>query len=322
VTNKLYLLSKDGAMSKVLGTVLLFSALVGYTACVQEVIIDLPESPPMLVAVSHFKPGEPFYVRVTRTQSIYADQTAAEVPDPLDVSVSTGGQFLDKLRKVVIQGKTYWESRDLVQPGVTYKLTVRKPGMGLLTAEGHAPHHVPLKPVVVSGTNIEEFTLVDGTHARRIPLELRLAQLPDKNRYFGFAIRHQTYATPDGSGPQLGGELQMENTFFSTDGRTSALLYPIAEPIILVDESFWNGPDPVIRLDLIIPIRSEMEAPRLVTVEWRTLSEDFYRYHLSLTRQINTPPLSAPDAIYNNVRNGFGTFSGYAAKIDTVLEIR
>lgn len=295
---------------------------VGFAACIQEVVIDLPEAPPMLVAVSHFKPGEPFYVRVTQTQSIYATQAPEEVPDPLDVSVSTGGQFLDKLRKVTVEGVPYWVSRDLVKPGVSYKLTVRKHGMGLLTAEGHVPDHVPLQPVVVYGNSITELTLADGTHARRIPLELRPKQMPEKNRYFGFQVRHQIAVQSDGSGPQMGGEFRMVNTFFNTDGRTSALLYSIAEPIILVDESFWNSPDPVIRLDLVIPMLTEMEAPHLITVEWRTLSEDFYRYHLSLTRQTNIPPFSAPDAVYNNVQNGFGTFSGYTSKVDTVLEIR
>jgi hypothetical protein len=53
--------------------------------------------------------------------------------------------------------------------------------------------------------------------------------------------------------------------------------------------------------------------PSKLLIEWRTLSEEFYRYHLSLSRQGNLAlPFNDPDAVYNNVSGGFGNFSGYS----------
>ena len=53
-------------------------------------------------------------------------------------------------------------------------------------------------------------------------------------------------------------------------------------------------------------------------MEWRTLSEEFYKYHLSVDRQGNNLPLSDPDAVYNNVSGGYGNFSGYSVRVDTI----
>ncbi|MBL7776183.1 MAG: DUF4249 family protein, partial [Saprospiraceae bacterium] len=71
-------------------------------------------------------------------------------------------------------------------------------------------------------------------------------------------------------------------------------------------------------LDAIIPFNPAYERPRRLFVEWRTLSEDFYRYHLSLARQGNNIPWSDPDALYNNIQGGYGNFSGFSLSGDTI----
>ncbi|MFN4256749.1 MAG: DUF4249 family protein, partial [Saprospiraceae bacterium] len=81
----------------------------------------------------------------------------------------------------------------------------------------------------------------------------------------------------------------------------------------------WSDNDPTLSLDAIIPFQPGRERPTHLFVEWRTLSEEFYRYHLSLARQGGNLPLSDPDAVFNNVNNGYGNFSGYSVGHDTLL---
>jgi hypothetical protein len=97
-----------------------------------------------------------------------------------------------------------------------------------------------------------------------------------------------------------------------------SLLHNIPEPVVLINEKFWSNNRRTIFLDALIPFDPQTERPRRIFVEWRTLSEEFYRYHLSLARQGDNLPLSDPDAIFNNIQGGLGNFSGYAVSVDTL----
>ncbi|MFZ4634172.1 MAG: DUF4249 family protein [Saprospiraceae bacterium] len=289
--------------------------------CAREVMIDLPETPPRIVAISHFEPGQSFKVRVTISQSLNATGDP-EAPTDADVSLSSNGLFLDKLRARYINDKLYWVSKLIAKPNVPYTLTVRVPGRPTVEAKSIVPTHRPLQPIKVSQEEITYDTLTDGTLARRMALELRVKDLPSENRYFAFNIQHVTDVL-NVEGPEPFVEYSYTaNSLFVADGRTSSLLYNISEPVVLIDAEFWNTSDQVLRLDALIPYKPETEAPQRVLIEWRTLSEEFYKYHLSLARQGNNLPLSDPDAVFNNVVDGYGNFSGYTMSLDTVVELR
>jgi len=291
------------------------------SGCAREVMIDLPDAPRRIVAISHFEPGQSFKVRVTLSQSLSATGDP-EAPTDADVSLSSNGLFLDKLRARTINNKLYWVSKLIAKPNVPYTLTVRVPGRPTVEANCTVPTHRALQPLKVSQDEVRYDTLTDGTVARRMALELRVKDLPAQNRYFAFNIQH-VIDVLNVEGPEPLVEYSYTaNSLYVADGRTSSLLYNISEPVVLIDAEFWNTNDQVLRLDALIPYKPETEAPQRVLIEWRTLSEEFYKYHLSLARQGNNLPLSDPDAVYNNVLDGYGNFSGYTVSIDTVVELR
>ncbi len=92
----------------------------------------------------------------------------------------------------------------------------------------------------------------------------------------------------------------------------------IPEPITLIHANYWRDNRKTLFLDVVIPFKPENERPHRVFIEWRTLSAEFYNYHLSLSRQGGNLPLSDPDALYNNVENGYGNFSGFSKVIQTI----
>lgn len=294
--------------------------LVLMMRCASEVIIDLPDEDPRIVAVSHFTDGEPINVRVTISQPIYASGEP-ETPIKADVSISTGGLFLDKLRSVYDEfGGLYWESRDLAETGETYSLVVRIPGMETIEAQSYVPYHSGLRPMEIKQEDIRIVDLDETRKAYRIPLELRLERLPKEKRYFAFRLRHETdvYEIVDGE-PVFHHSYQTDSTYFIADGRTLSLLHNLVEPVVLINENLWDGSNHSLQIEALIPFRETIEKPRRILVEWRTLSEEFYKYHLSLARQGNNQPLNDPDAVYNNVLNGFGNFSGYSVSSDTIF---
>ncbi|HUR30086.1 MAG TPA: DUF4249 family protein, partial [Saprospiraceae bacterium] len=54
-----------------------------------------------------------------------------------------------------------------------------------------------------------------------------------------------------------------------------------------------------------------------VFIELRSITEDYYKYHSSLTRQliVRQDPFAEPVTIYNNIEGGYGNFSGFSPDI-------
>lgn len=288
--------------------------------CAQEVYIDLPEEETKLVSICHFTTGETFKIKVSLSRQVY-DSGDPVVPDNVDITLAKEGAFIDKLFKVTTDnGEIYWESRDLAEPGVNFSITARVDGVKEISASSSVPAFYALSPIRIHPDSISETALGDGRMLLSIPLELHLDHLPTAKPFFAFSIRHDLDV-----GEYIDGEWVSDFTYeglptnYSADGRTLALLYDLSEPVVLINEKYWSDDHNTLYLDAKIPYKpSENKRPQRLYVEWRTLSEEFYKYHLSIARQGNNLPLSDPDAVYNNVENGYGNFSGYSVAVDTI----
>jgi Domain of unknown function (DUF4249) len=291
--------------------------------CSREVTITLPEEAPKTVVVCHFKPENKFFVQLSRSQSVFSSNEF----DILDsneckATLSIDGLFWDRLKFKydAESGEYFWVSRKTPLVGIPYTIAVQVPGNPLVEATSKVPNFFPIDQQKLSAGTPYTIPLPDGTFALRVPLEIKLQELPAQNRYFAFQLIHSTNVYRN-----IGGQVEFDysyqaNSSFTTDGRTLALLNDIsaAEPVVLVNQNFWDADHSTIRLDAIIQYKSGTEKPSQLVIEWRTLSEEFYKYHLSLSRQGNNSPLNDPDAVFNHVKNGYGNFSGYSVSYDTL----
>lgn len=285
-----------------------------FLQCAREVTIDIPEAETKAVVICHFSPGQPFRVNIGISQPIY-DNEDPEVPENVDVKIAKEGIFLDKLYQATDDfGNTYWESRDLAESDRPYSITVRVNDLPLATAESAIPVFSPIHAVQIDPARVTQTNLSDGRRLMTIPLVLRLRDLPADKRYFAFYFKHDI-VTSDGT------TFEGLPTNYTADGRTLSLLHDIAEPAVLINEKFWSDGRDSLALNAVIPYNpANSEKPGRLYIEWRTLSEQFYQYHLSVDRQGNNLPLSDPDAVYNNIDGGYGNFSGYSVEIQ-VLDI-
>lgn len=286
--------------------------------CVRETSIDLPDFPTKIVALSHFTIGQPIRVEVSLSQSL-TDAGDPVIPFNADVTIAVGGKFLDKLFRVTDDGgRIYWESRDTVQPHTEYTLSVRIGGLDPIEAQSVTPKPVLLEPGGIDTAGIRQTELPDGTLAMRLPIEINLAELPATERYFAFALKHEIEIFEIVDGERVPDEYYEADSKFLADGRTLALVYDTPEKVVLIDQNYWSTGEKKMTLDAIIPFNPNYERPRRLFIEWRTLSDDFYRYHLSLARQGYNSPLTDPDALFNNIKGGYGNFSGYSLSRDTL----
>jgi hypothetical protein len=299
-------------------TLLLFLLPLLTWCCVREANIKLPEQPTKIVAVSHFSPGQPVQVEVSLSQSL-TDAGDPVIPFNADVTIAVQGKFLDKLFRVTDDGgRIYWESRDLVESNTEYALAVRIAGLDPIDAQSSAPDPVLLTDTQIDTTGMRIIELADGKLAMRVPLEITVDALPQEHRFFAFGLKHEIEIFEIIDGEPVPDEYYEASSKFLADGRTLALVYDTPEKVVLIDQNFWDDASQTIRLDVLIPFDPAYERPRRIFIEWRTLSEDFYRYHLSLARQGNNIPLNDPDALFNNIKGGYGNFSGYSLSGDTI----
>ena len=292
-----------------------------FLRCAREVIIDLPEQPAKLVAVCHFTDGQNFRLKVSSSQAVNDGSEPVFLTSMVDARLSVNGQFFDRLKPdtTVTNEITYWISNrtQKAESGLVYSLSVRVPGYPQIQSSSKIPAMADLEPIVLGGGDISVIPLADGMSELRVPLELRVKSLPAKDHFFAFNLTHETEVYETLVPPVLD-FTEEGQTNFLTDGRTFSLLHDIPEPVVLINENYWAEDLRVLYLVARIPFDPKHERPRRIFIEWRTLSEQFYRYHLSLSRQGSNLPFSDPDAVYNNIGGGYGNFSGYADTIYTV----
>jgi len=280
--------------------------------CVREVSIDLPEQPTKIVVISHFTNGEPMQVEVSFSQSL-TDVGDPEIPIVADVTMAVQGKFADRLtRRMDDGGRIFWQGRDALAIGTEYSLTVRIGGLETAEAISKVPAPVNLEGVRIDTSRMQLIDVSDGKLALRVPIEITMAGVPAENRFFAFGLRHEIEIFEWINGERVPDEYYETDTKFLADGRTLALIYDTPEKVVLVNENFWSAGRKTLAVDAIVPFDPTYEQPRRIQVEWRTLSEEFYRYHLSLARQGNNIPLNDPDALYNNIMGGYGNFSGFS----------
>jgi len=295
-----------------------------FVRCAREVIIDLPEEPAKLVAVCHFTEGQNFRVKISLSKpvnDVSEPDFLQSMVGEIEPTLSVNGQFWDRLKPDTTDTDeiTYWESNrfQLAESEVEYSFSLRISGYPPILSSSKIPKRVELDPIVLGSGDITVVQLSDGMSELRVPLELRLKEVPEGAHYFAFNLTHETQVHPDPLDPESYTEESRTN--FLADGRTFSLLHDIPEPVVLINENYWADDRRTLYLVARIPFDPITERPSIIFVEWRTLSEQFYRYHLSLSRQGSNLPFSDPDAVFNNIEGGYGNFSGYAVSLDTVL---
>lgn len=287
--------------------------------CAREVYVQLPEEEPRVVLVGSFEPDSVFKAQLTLSQPVFTDDSPAR-PITTDVLVTSNERYFDRLKMEVINGDTIWVGRKKAAVATPYNLTVRADGFPVASASSIAPLPISLEPIQVHKSDYEIVALNDKLSGLRIPLALTIAaSAVPENPYFAFNIRHETAVYErQPNGQKIFDYDYQENSGFVTDGRTFALLNKIPEPVTLIHANFWRDQRKTLLLDVVIPFKPDTEWPRRIFVEWRTLSPEYYHYYLSLSRQGANLPLSDPDALYNNVENGYGNFSGFSRSVQSI----
>jgi hypothetical protein len=278
-----------------------FGVLLAFTACETVVEFDL-DRVPQLTIISQLTPDAEQKVYVYATQSP-SDSTTFYTPENLVVDVTeVESDSTIRLEASQENNKVFYTiPSGFLKEGHKYSIMAFAPGFEIVEAETWIPKPSTISNLVIKDVVIEQSDVHDYKKIIHYKLAFDIEHF-ESNRYYHL-IFYNAYEGID----QL----------FLLEPESSDKIPFIRhyEYGVLIDKN---------DLELGAPLEFEFKDWVVnnnnlvrVYVELRTITEGYYKYHSSLTRQliIRQDPFAEPVTIFNNIEGGYGNFSGFSPNI-------
>lgn len=285
--------------------------------CERTVELDIDEPPPRLVVNSSFTLGELVRVSVAKSQGIL-DNSLPEYLADASVMLYKGDKFIEELVLVIDPAPRiapYYTTR-FFKPEAATTYTIRVEALGFEPVEAHS--FIP-EPVPFSTLQVSNFKEEDGsaTFRKRYTYQIDLDfddPIGEDNFYHLNIFQEILSVTITGADTSIDGrslqriDLVQDNPKIIADAMIGGLL--------LKNNPSEGG----FRFQVSVEIVPEFEALGQIYAELRTVSEEYYLYYTTFSRQQNQSdgPFNDPIVIFNNVENGHGYFAGYNFIQDSV----
>jgi hypothetical protein len=299
--------------------IILLTSLGLLHSCEEPLETDLNNSS-RLVIYSNFTSDTDLHVSVTKTRS-YLTQSPIEYISNATVFVFEGGNLIESLEFVAenpLNGKApYYRSRKLMpQPDLVYTIKVIVPGYKTVTATNSIPKAIQIETMEFSN-EISDAPKMES----QVDFNLNLTiNDPAIGSNFYHLVFYQEFI-PFSISPE-GDTLQNPVILFPVSAQANDPTTPLVthydkKSYLLKDESF-NGKKIFLSFEGSYTFKKSQFIPGNFLVELRTVSEDYYLYYATVSRQVlAVHPLAESVVIYKNIENGEGIFAGFSSSFNS-----
>lgn len=304
-------------LARLLSIVLLGLLLSGAT-CERTVELDIAPPPPRLVINSSFTLGQSVRVSVSKSQYIL-DNDLPEYVANATVTLWEGDTQLEKLVLYVDPAPRiapYYTTTQVVpRAGITYTIRAEAPGYAPVEAKSFIP-----APVTFTQFQVFDLQTLPGsssfTQRYSYQVFLDFNDPPGQDNYFHLNIFQeiQEYAIRD-SGDTAVVSSRLVRAILKAEAPD------IVQDAVIGGLLLKNKPLPKgFTFELSNELAPEFERFGKVIAELRTVSEEYYLYYSTFSRQQRQTdgPFNDPVVIFNNIKNGHGYFAGYNTVQDSV----
>lgn len=286
--------------------------------CERPVDVFFPDQKSELVIISNITEGRDVQVQVSLTRSL-DEPSGIDYIINADVKLLEGEIFLQKLKFVQPTVGTPYFTTENFQPliGKTYFIQVDVPGYDRLIASTTIPRQTPIKQIelqnmetTILSENLKEFSFDFQVVFDDPPGEANYYHLKIFQQFEKFSILRNDTVFHDTTIRELQFNSAQNNNF-------QVAHY---EGGLLIEDTPFDGLTKYISVPLKIQVATNEELPGKIIAELRTISEPYYLFYSSVSRQRLAPtsPIAEPILIFNNIENGNGVFAGYSQVIDSV----
>ncbi len=303
---------------------MILTSLTLSMACEPQLPIDPEEVESRLVILSNFTDERELEVQITGSQPIIG---VRETNFILDAQVTVYDTHKDSLpleylsfvsRPSAIGGPVYRSTQFRPKVGKIYLIEAEAPGFAPVSARSYIPLAVPIR-----GLKVDEFStypLEDGRARLDMLVHLKIKDQLDTANFYHLSLAQQFRSFDHIQGDTIEGEITRTLPLEFMNISKSEFVVRHYEDGLLMEDQPFDGREVVFDFSLTTNFDLAIELPSQLNVELRTVSEDYYLFHSTLSRQQQSggTPLSEPVFLYENVQNGGGIFAGYSSALDSI----
>ena len=294
--------------------------LFGLFACERPLDIEIPDSGSQLVIISNFTTDQSLRVQVSRSQPAVQPTKAVFILNA-GVQLYEGPVFLERLD--LVRGEdgrvpVYSTKNFQARVGTEYTIRVEVPGFSPVYATSSIPRQISLS----------DFKIFDLRHSNSSDTEedeyhytvsVSLEDPAEEKNYYHLNFFQQKLQYKALEGDTLITGSEMVAVEFSSSLNNNHLVANVTGGVLFDDKPF-NGETVTYTFPFSVKVRTREELIGKLFAELRNVSEEYYHYNQSLSRQQANPdfPFSEPVHLFDNVENGLGIFAGYNASLDSV----
>jgi len=185
-----------------------------------------------------------------------------------------------------------------IQGGHRYSISATAPGFSDVNARTEIPLPSSISELTIQGLTVSPSDKHEFKEILRYALAFQINHLDD-NRYYHLIFYNEYEGLP--------------NRYFIIDPQPSddQVFLRHYDYGVLLDRNDLRAEGPLTFrfIDWVV----ENQGLKRVYVELRSISEEYYKYHSTLARQviIRQDPFAEPVSIFNNIHGGYGNFSGF-----------
>ena len=303
-------------------TTYLLCLLLCCFSCEEPVELDLEVFESQVVVSSNFSPDQPFQIRLSKNKDILTNSPVEFISDAAVQILDEQGGVLRSLsfQKDII-APYYGLANFRPEPNVNYQLSIDVPGFSTILAQDKVPKPVALKSIQVDSI---AFTGTDE-NSYAINVQTSFTDPSKELNYYHLKLYYKAVAgrtNQNGFTANMQTQLLPITPFVSTEDNPSVIFDIDKSGVLFTDESF-NGQGITLAFDALLDRTIAGEFPKIVG-ELRTVSNSYYQYHTSLSRQLANQdrPFSEPITVFSNIENGLGIFAGFSVYRDSITVIR
>ena len=297
-----------------LGILIFMAILLGGATCERTLEIEFPEVEAQLVVISNFSDNQNLQVQVSLSRDVL-ETPAIEYLGNADVKVFEGDQLLETLGLVIPPSGTpfYTSKRFTPVVGTTYTIQVLVPGFDPVMAQSTIPERIEIHELNV--VNLEVQQIPESAHdVYSFDLEINFKDPGDQMNFYHLKLYQQFEQFTLLRGDTIVSATPTRELRFNPANNDNFQVAHYEGGVLLEDTPF-NGEIKTYTVPIEVEISPESELPGKIIAELRTVSEEYFLFYSTVSRQVNAQELNytEPVIIFNNIDNGRGIFAGFSS---------
>jgi len=291
-------------------------------SCEEPVELDMEVFESQVVISSNFSPSQPFHISLSKNKDVFTNSPVEFISDA-EVQILDGqGALLNTLTfKKDVVAPYYGLTNFRPESNVNYQLSINVPGFSTILAQDKAPNPVALRSIQVD--SVDFIGADENLYA--INIQTSLADPSKETNYYHLKLYYKAVSgrtDPNGFTGDMQTHLRPISPLVSNEENPSVIFDIDKSGVLFTDEGF-NGQLISLQFDALLDKTIAGEFPKIVG-ELRTVSNSYYQYHTSLSRQLDNQdrPFAEPITVFSNIENGLGIFAGFSVHRDSVTVIR